>query len=103
MSKRIFQVAVALVAMTFLVLAPIACQQAEEAADSTETAKPAANPSGKKLMAAKPGTEKAVEEAAGAVDESAQAVEEVIEEGEAAAEEATGEAAEGEAAEGEAE
>ncbi len=68
MSKRFFQIAAAFVAVLFLVLAPIACQQAEQATEGTETATPAGPANGKKLMAATPKTDAAVADAEEAVE-----------------------------------
>jgi len=97
MSKRLLQIAVAFLAVAMFVLAPIACQQAEPPAETTEEAKPAGQPDGKKLMAAQPKAAadaaetagEVVEEGAEAVEEGTEAVEEVVEEGEKAAEEVT--------------
>lgn len=81
MFKRFFQIAAAFVAVGLFVLAPFGCQQAEQPAETTETAKPAGPPSGKKLMVAQP--KKA--------EEAVEVVEEVVE-GEPVAEEAEEEA-----------
>ncbi len=103
MFKRILQFTLAFIAVGFFLLAPLACQQADNAADSTDTAKPAGNPSGKKLMAAKTNAKKAVDDAGEAVDDAGEAlddagealddageaVDDVLEEGAEAIEDAT--------------
>ena len=91
MCKRFFQIAAAFVAVALFVLAPLACQQAEKPADTTEQAQPAGPSNGKKLMAAKPKVEGTVEEAGeavqGAAEETGEAVQGAAEEaGEAAGE-----------------
>lgn len=68
MFKRVFQTAVAFVAVAFFVLAPIACQKAEKPDETPKAAETTAgHPSGKKLMAAKP--KKAEEAVAEVVEE----------------------------------
>jgi len=95
MSKRLLQIAVAFIAVAMLVLAPIACQQAEQATDTTDEAEPAGSPSGKKLMAHQPKAEKAAEAADDVIEEGAAAVEEGAEAIEDTAEEAAEQVTEG--------
>lgn len=88
MSKRLLQIAVAFIAVAMFVLAPIACQQAEKPAETTDEAETAGSPSGKKLMAHKPKAEQAAETAEEMVEEGAEALEEGAEAVEETAEEA---------------
>ena len=108
MFKRILQLAFSFLAISVLVLAPFACQQAEKPAEETGAAQPE-GAKGRRLMAAQPKAigEKAgeaVEEVAGEVAEGAEEiageVAEGAEEGAEEIEEAAGEAAEAIAPEG---
>lgn len=108
MSKRFFQIAAAIAAVLLFVLAPIACQQAEQPAEDAGMAKPADGSGGKQLMAAKPNkalkegaaeaeeaVDGALDEAGEAVDDAGEAVDGAVEEGAEAVGDAVEEVTEG--------